>query len=78
MLDETIILFTSDHGGMPGDHGMWARQALSDGSSSMLPMMLVRAVGIEAPDHIDGRSMKAGDQWGQICGESSRTCIPAA
>ena len=40
ILDETIIMFTSDHGDMLGNHGMWAKQTFFEGSSNV-PMILM-------------------------------------
>ncbi len=40
VLDETIILLTSDHGDMLGDHGMYAKRAMLEGSNN-IPMILV-------------------------------------
>jgi arylsulfatase A-like enzyme len=40
ILDETIIMFTSDHGDMLGNHGMWAKQTFYEGSSN-IPMVLM-------------------------------------
>ena len=40
LLDNTIILFTSDHGDMLGDHGLWAKSLFYRGSAS-IPMILV-------------------------------------
>lgn len=40
ILDDTIILFTSDHGDMLGDHGMYAKRTFHQGSAN-IPMILV-------------------------------------
>lgn len=40
LLDNTIILFTSDHGDMLGDHGLWAKSVFYEGSANV-PMLLV-------------------------------------
>lgn len=40
LLDNTIIMFTSDHGDMLGDHGLWAKRLFYE-SSSRVPMILV-------------------------------------
>ena len=40
ILDDTIILFTSDHGDMLGNHGMWAKQVFYEPSCG-IPMILV-------------------------------------
>lgn len=46
ILDNTIICFTSDHGDMLGDHGMWAKQVLYEGSAA-IPMLLMCVAGHE-------------------------------
>ena len=40
LLEDTIILFTSDHGDMLGEHNMWAKPTMFD-SSSKIPMIIV-------------------------------------
>jgi arylsulfatase A-like enzyme len=40
ILEETIVMFTSDHGDMLGNHGLWAKQTYYEGSSNV-PMVLV-------------------------------------
>lgn len=40
LLDDTIVLLTSDHGDMLGDHGLYAKRAMLEGSNS-IPMILV-------------------------------------
>ena len=40
LLDNTIILFTADHGDMLGQHGLWAKRLFYEGSSGV-PMILV-------------------------------------
>ena len=54
VLDNTIILFTSDHGDMLGNHGMWAKQTFYEWSSR-IPMILMgvewcRRVGFNRVD----------------------------
>jgi arylsulfatase A-like enzyme len=54
ILDETIIMFTSDHGDMLGDHGLWAKQTFYQGSAN-IPMIMVgqnndQAVGFNRVD----------------------------
>lgn len=44
ILDDTIIMFTSDHGDMLGNHGMWAKQTFYEGSSNV-PMIVVGQSG---------------------------------
>jgi arylsulfatase A-like enzyme len=40
ILDDTIICFTADHGDMLGDHRMWAKHQMYDGSNRV-PMILM-------------------------------------
>ncbi|HEV3382101.1 MAG TPA: sulfatase-like hydrolase/transferase [Trebonia sp.] len=44
LLDNTIILFTSDHGDMLGDHNLWAKRLFYE-SSARVPMILLGAAG---------------------------------
>ncbi|MEP3277624.1 MAG: sulfatase-like hydrolase/transferase [Stappiaceae bacterium] len=44
ILDETVIMFTSDHGDMLGNHNMWAKQTFYEGSSNV-PMIVVGETG---------------------------------
>jgi len=44
LLDNTIILFTADHGDMLGDHGLWAKRMFYEGSACV-PMIVVGATG---------------------------------
>ena len=54
ILDNTIIMFTSDHGDMLGNHGLWAKQTFYEWSSGV-PMILMgtendRRIGIDRTD----------------------------
>lgn len=54
LLDDTIILFTSDHGDMLGDHRLWAKSLFYQGAVN-IPMILVgprgdAAIGAHAVD----------------------------
>lgn len=54
ILDETIIMFTSDHGDMLGNHGLWAKQTFYEGSANV-PLVLMgqandRKVGFNRTD----------------------------
>ena len=40
LLENTIILFTSDHGDMLGNHGLWAKRTMYEGSNNV-PLILV-------------------------------------
>ncbi len=48
LLDETILLFTSDHGDMLGNHGIWAKRLFYE-SVANIPMILV---GVDADDRV--------------------------
>lgn len=51
LLDNTIILFTSDHGDMLGNHGQWAKRLYYE-NSAQVPMILVgRANDDRVGDH---------------------------
>ena len=54
ILDDTIILFTSDHGDMLGNHNMWAKQTMFEWSAGV-PMILMgtrndRRIGFNRTD----------------------------
>lgn len=62
LLDDTVILFTADHGDMLGDHGIWAKSVFYDGAAKV-PMILVgrpcdRAI---APGTVDDRLIGLAD-----------------
>jgi arylsulfatase A-like enzyme len=44
LLNDTVILFTSDHGDMLGNHGQWAKRLFYE-DSARVPLILVPAVG---------------------------------
>jgi arylsulfatase len=50
LLDDTIILFTSDHGDMLGNHGLWAKRVFYEDSANV-PLILVGATGDERVGH---------------------------
>ncbi len=47
ILDDTVIMFTSDHGDMLGNHGLWAKQTFYEGSTNV-PMILIGREGDSA------------------------------
>lgn len=44
ILDDTVICFTSDHGEMLGDHGLWGKRLMYD-ASTRVPLILIDAKG---------------------------------
>ena len=46
LLDNTIVLFTSDHGDMLGNHGLWAKRTFYEDSANV-PMLLMGRRGDE-------------------------------
>ncbi len=56
LLDDTILLFTSDHGDMLGDHGLFAKRVMLRGSVSV-PMLLTGAASSDRirPGTVDRR-----------------------
>ncbi|MBT5872153.1 MAG: sulfatase-like hydrolase/transferase [Candidatus Latescibacteria bacterium] len=56
ILDNTIILFTADHGDMLGTHGLWAKRLFYEQSANV-PMILLGAAGDDRVGHhrIDDR-----------------------
>lgn len=50
LLDDTVICFTSDHGDMLGNHGMWAKKLFYEPSSNV-PMILVGPSGERRVPH---------------------------
>lgn len=56
LLDDTIILFTGDHGDMLGDFGLYAKRLMYEGSANV-PMILIGRPGDERlrPGTVDGR-----------------------
>lgn len=56
LLDNTIILFTSDHGDMLGNHGLWAKRLYYEQSANV-PMILLGQTGDArvAPNSVSSR-----------------------
>jgi arylsulfatase A-like enzyme len=50
LLNNTILLFTADHGDMLGNHNLWAKRLFYEGSAN-IPMILVGAAGDERVGH---------------------------
>ncbi len=50
LADNTIVLFTADHGDMLGDHGLWAKRLYYEQSANV-PMILVGRAGDKRVGH---------------------------
>lgn len=50
LLDNTVIMFTSDHGDMMGNHGQWAKRIFYENSANV-PMLLVGTATDERVGH---------------------------
>ncbi len=50
LLDNTIVMFTSDHGDMLGNHGLWAKRLYYEGSANV-PMILMGTAGDDRVGH---------------------------
>ena len=50
ILDDTIVMFTSDHGDMLGHHGLWAKPPMFEWSAK-IPMILMPAAGGDNSGH---------------------------
>lgn len=50
LLDNTIVMFTSDHGDMLGDHRLWAKRLFYEGSANV-PLILMGVAGDERVGH---------------------------
>ncbi|MEZ4865142.1 MAG: sulfatase-like hydrolase/transferase [Caldilineaceae bacterium] len=50
LLNDTILLFTSDHGDMLGNHGMWAKRLFYEQSAN-IPMILLGPAGDQRVGH---------------------------
>lgn len=61
-LDETLILFTADHGDMTGDHHLW-RKSYAYEASARIPMLMRWPKGlIDAPrGHVSGKAVELRD-----------------
>jgi arylsulfatase len=50
LLNNTILCFTSDHGDMLGDHGLWAKRLFYEGSAN-IPLILLGVAGDQRVGH---------------------------
>ena len=62
LLDETIVLFTSDHGDMLGNHNLWAKPTMHEWSSRV-PMILMPTAAYDRTGHhqVDDRLVALRD-----------------
>jgi arylsulfatase A-like enzyme len=62
LIDTTIIVFTSDHGHMVGDHGLWCMTPFYE-ASARIPLIVVPPKGAEwlTPGSVDDRIAEFGD-----------------
>ena len=57
LLDETIICFTSDHGDMLGQHGLWAKQIFYEESANVPMLLLGTAADARVGHHRTGERL---------------------
>ncbi len=56
ILDDTVILFTADHGDFLGDHGLYAKRYMHQGSAQVPMILIDRAGGTRtSPGAVDDR-----------------------
>ncbi|MGW0938473.1 sulfatase-like hydrolase/transferase [Streptomyces sp. NPDC002666] len=69
LLDDTVIMFTSDHGDMLGDHDLWAKRVFYEKSANV-PMLLVgdAASGRVPAGEVDGRLVGLQDVMPTLLG----------
>jgi arylsulfatase len=67
-LDNTMIIFTSDHGDMLGQHGLWAKRLFYEGSTNV-PMIVVGPKGNNKikENHVSDRLVCLADVMPTIC-----------
>jgi len=58
--DETIVVFTSDHGDMLGGHGLWKKQHPHD-ESILVPLLVRCPAGAAGPPRTDATPINAPD-----------------
>ena len=78
LLDDTVICFTSDHGDMLGNHGLWAKQLFYEPSANV-PLLLVGADSAEprVETGIDERVVGLQDVMPTLLGLAG-IAVPAA
>ena len=63
-LDDWVVVYTSDHGEMLGQHGVWEKQVFFEGSARV--PLLVKAPGQRAPARIP-RNVSLCDLFATLC-----------
>jgi choline-sulfatase len=66
MLENTYVIYTSDHGEMLGDHGLWAKAVYFE-NAIRIPL-LIRGPGIEAPGQKMDDPISLIDLFPTLCG----------
>ena len=61
ILDDTIIMFTSDHGDMLGNHNMWAKRVFYE-NSACVPMIIMGIKGDQRVGHHRASNRLTGHQ----------------
>ncbi|PAW87978.1 MAG: iduronate-2-sulfatase [Pedosphaera sp. Tous-C6FEB] len=61
LADNTIVVFWSDHGYHEGEHGLWMKQSLWEGSARV--PLLVRAPGAKGNGGVSGRTVEFVDVY---------------
>jgi len=65
LLENTIVIYTSDHGEMAGSHGLWGKTVYYD--ESMRVPLLITGPGIEPGHHRTGHTISLMDLYPTTC-----------
>ena len=79
LLDNTVICFTSDHGDMLGNHGMWAKKLFYEPSANV-PLILTGAAGCKRTGRgpASTRASPVGRTSCPLCSTWRESTIPAS